>query len=116
MPFMDFMTTKAGWVPHHDVVAQERCYKYLQDTIDELMIRDAENPSQNTRNLISMYTSIRNLAENTEGSRLHGRAHSFWNNWDRNKNQIIAIKEGTDDEIAIQDVLEELEDGRYIES
>lgn len=115
MPLVDYVTYKAGFLPRHDAAAQQRCYQYLLECIDQLKVVNASRPSQDLENLISIYTNIKNLTEVSEGSQRKDKGHSFWRNWDRNKVQIISLKEDTDDDYAIQDTMARLEEGRYIE-
>lgn len=114
MPLWDYVQSSAGFVPYADAEAQKRCSDYIINTVQQLQDEDSLNPSQDLKNLITMYTSIAELASNDAGSRTSFRANSFWRLWDRNKDRLIQIKEHTTDDIDVQNVLEKLEDGRYI--
>lgn len=116
MPLWDYVQQSAGFVPYADAEAQKRCAKYIIDTVQQLKDEDSEAPSQSIQNLISMYTSMADLATNNAGSRTSFKANQFWKLWDRNKYRIIELKEQTTDDIDIQNVLEKLEDGRHIPS
>lgn len=116
MPLLDYLGYSAGFVPREDAAAQQRCYNYLKETIAQMEAQISRNEaSHNLANQKSVFEGARSVIEVAAGSvRLH-RANNFWHYWDRNKTQIIKVREGTDDEYEIQDKVSELEEGRYVQ-
>lgn len=110
MPLYDYLSYSAGFMPAGDVAAQNRCYKYLESTIAQL---EKSQDSEDEQNLLKIFKSLQSMVETAAGSARYARAKTFWTYWDRNKKSIISVVEDTDDDIAIENKIGELEEGRY---
>lgn len=110
MPLYDFLRYSAGFMPASDVEAQKRCFSYLEQAIANL---ESAKDSGDAQNELKIMKSLHSLIEVASGSARYDRANTFWKYWDKNKNAVMSIVEGTDDNIALENKIGELEDGRY---
>ncbi|VVT53023.1 uncharacterized protein SAPINGB_P003365 [Magnusiomyces paraingens] len=135
----EYLNKKAfnwGYVPHSDVAAQTRCFTYLEESIAKLeaqILNQSPEDSSSINNkpvdlkidpnqdqdilktlkvtLLSTY----NLVKPNYGSYSMRNAKMFWSYWDRIKQSVAKVHEGSGaTEEQITKILDELEVGRYI--
>lgn len=116
MPLLDYTQYVAGFVPYEDVGAQLRCFAYIKKAVALLDHAIAQDPTQDKKNLRSLFLNLISMVDVASGSRRLARANTFWRYWDKSKQQIIEVVEGTSDPYLLQNKVAELEDGRYIQA
>lgn len=121
-----------GYVTRADVLAQARCFTYLDSALAQIQAElDAASspdnadahPHQTTPqeelnildNQKTVLQSSRNLMASFKESYVLKKAEKFWEHWDKCKKVAFEMKEGMDkSKEEFEDRVNELEQGRYL--